>query len=191
MKNFVMTLVALSCALCFAGDSNAELFDRGGGLIYDDILEITWLQHANYSGQTMTWDAAADWAATLVYQGYEDWRLPDSDALCSGSGCINSEMGHLFYTEGMTADTPGLFTDIRPYMYWSGTEDSSDPARAFRFNFSSGSQGTSAKTLGRYAWAVREGDSALPVVPEPLSSALFISGGISLGIRRFFGRQKN
>lgn len=191
MKNFVMTVVALLCALSFAGAANAELSDRGGGLIYDDLLDITWLQYANYSGQTLTWDAAADWAAALVYQGYEDWRLPDSDASCSGSDCIDSEMGHLFYTEGMTADSPGLFIDVRPYMYWSGTEDNSDPARAFRFNFSSGSQGTSAKTLGRYAWAVRDGDSAAPVVPEPVSSTLFVIGGLTMGARRCFGRQEN
>ena len=26
----------------------AELHDRGGGLIYDDVLDVTWLQDANY-----------------------------------------------------------------------------------------------------------------------------------------------
>ena len=31
------------------GSAQAELFDRGGGLIYDDAQNITWLQDANYA----------------------------------------------------------------------------------------------------------------------------------------------
>jgi len=189
MKKLILGVFALCLSLCAARASEAVLFDRGGGLIYDDQLDITWLQFANYSGQTMSWDDSANWVANLVYQGYSDWRLPVADTSCSGSLCTLSEMGHLFYSDGVTSDTPGIFLDVRPYMYWSGTEDGSDPFKAVRFNFSSGSQGTSAKTLARYAWAVRDGDSAPPVVPEPLSSALFICGGITLGIQRYIRRR--
>ena len=35
---------------------NAALYDRGNGLIYDDVLDITWLQYANYM-QTIGYDA--------------------------------------------------------------------------------------------------------------------------------------
>jgi hypothetical protein len=189
IKKFVVIAFALLCALCFANASNARLFDRGSGLIYDDLLDITWLQYANYSGQTMSWDEAINWVGNLAYQGYDDWRLPVSDTSCSGYTCAQSEMGHLFYSEGITSDTPGLFTDVRPYMYWSGTEDSSDAAKAYRFNFSSGAQGTSSKPLGRYAWAVRNGDSAPPVAPEPISSALFMTGGVTFGIRQYMRKR--
>ena len=34
----------------------AALFDHGNGLIYDDVLDITWLQDANYE-QTSSNDA--------------------------------------------------------------------------------------------------------------------------------------
>lgn len=189
-RKFVLTFFALSWMFCFTTASSAALFDRGAGLIYDNLLNITWLQYANYSGQTMTWDESVNWVGNLVYQGYNDWRLPVSDASCSGYTCTQSEMGHLFYADAITSDTPGMFADVRPYMYWSGTDDSSDTTRAYRFNFSSGTQGTSSKKLGRYAWAVRDGDSAPPVVPEPVSSILFLMGGITLGIRRFLV-QKN
>jgi len=29
--------------------SNAGLIDRGEGMIYDDVLDITWLQDSNYA----------------------------------------------------------------------------------------------------------------------------------------------
>jgi len=32
----------------------ADLWDRGGGLIYDDVLDITWLQNANYAAAELS-----------------------------------------------------------------------------------------------------------------------------------------
>ena len=188
-KEFVLCLIAMTFMFNIATPAKAALYDRGNGFIYDDDLDITWLQYSNYAEQTMNWDEANLWVNDLLYLDYTDWRLPHSDISCSGSGCIDSEMGHLFYTEEITSSTPELFIDVRPYMYWSGSEDSSDTSRAYRFNLSSGSQGTSSKNLGRYAWAVRDGDSTLPVVPEPISSALFITGGVTLGIRRLWKKR--
>ena len=74
----------------FSGVSNAELWDRGGGLIYDDVLKITWLQDANFAQTSgydddlygydtngrMHWSHAVAWADQLTYGGYKDWRLP-------------------------------------------------------------------------------------------------------------------
>jgi len=69
----------------------AELHDRGGGLIYDDVLDITWLQDANLAvsetfgasvisttGQ-MDWDTAIRWIEAMnasSYLGFNQWRLP-------------------------------------------------------------------------------------------------------------------
>ena len=59
----------------------AELIDRGDGMIYDTVLDITWLQDAQYaltSGYDdgyMTWYEAVEWADQLVYAGFNDWRL--------------------------------------------------------------------------------------------------------------------
>jgi hypothetical protein len=44
----ILTLVAVF-ALAFAGASQASLVNYGGGLIYDDVLKITWLQNAHLS----------------------------------------------------------------------------------------------------------------------------------------------
>lgn len=32
-----------------AGGAQAALWDRGNGMIYDDVLNVTWLQDANYA----------------------------------------------------------------------------------------------------------------------------------------------
>jgi len=77
-----------------ASPAGAALIDRGGGLIYDTGLNVTWLADANDAfgsiydssdGTTdgrMTWSNAVAWAATLSYFDsvrnvtYTDWRLP-------------------------------------------------------------------------------------------------------------------
>ncbi len=63
----------LALVFGLVGTSNAELWDRGGGLIYDDVLDITWLQDANYAATktfgvpgieangVMSWYTANDW----------------------------------------------------------------------------------------------------------------------------------
>ncbi len=80
MKRVLTLAVLLFVSI---GSSHGALVDRGGGLIYDDVLDVTWLQDANYAQTSgydtdgnMTWDAATAWAAGLVYGGYDDWRLP-------------------------------------------------------------------------------------------------------------------
>ncbi len=174
-KNMIICILS-TVILFFTPEAKAELFDRGSGLIYDDSLNITWLQDANSEG-TMTWADADDWAGNFVFQGYSDWRLPVSDTECTEHDCANSEMGHLFYSDNVSSEFPDIFTDVKPSIYWSSTEI--DENTAWRFNFKYGTQGTSEKDQPHYAWAVRDGDSATPVAPEPLSYLLFIAGSIT------------
>ena len=76
-----------ACVLVLSASTgaHASLIDRGNGLLYDNVLNVTWLQDANYAhtsgyagadslGQ-MDWTTATTWAADLVYGGYSDWRL--------------------------------------------------------------------------------------------------------------------
>jgi hypothetical protein len=114
---------------------HATLWDRGGGLIYDDYLNVTWFQDANYAKTSgydpdgyMTWDQARQWADQLVYNGYSDWRLPKTvdgpfvlgcnGTTTAGWNITSSEMGYMYYTALANKgeyDTSG----IRPQSGWS------------------------------------------------------------------------
>lgn len=71
-------LMKLTCSflLLVSIGSNAGLINRGSGMIYDDVLDITWLQNANLSGSASNWNSSTQWASDLVFGGYDDWRLP-------------------------------------------------------------------------------------------------------------------
>jgi len=79
----------MAAGVTFTLPAQATLHDRGGGLIYDDVLNVTWLQDANYAKTSgydadgrLTWVQAMTWAADLSYYDnvrgvtYNDWRLP-------------------------------------------------------------------------------------------------------------------
>lgn len=99
-------ILALVAGLGLPGVVQATLVDRGGGLIYDTDLNVTWLADANYartsgyadtlygsgSDGRMTWSQAEAWVASLVYHDpvrnldLKGWRLPTTlqpDQSCS------------------------------------------------------------------------------------------------------------
>jgi hypothetical protein len=68
--------LAMGCAIGWAENASATLLDRGPNMVYDTTLDITWTRDANLSGQPKTWQDANAWAASLVLEGFDDWRLP-------------------------------------------------------------------------------------------------------------------
>ncbi len=119
----VLVMVAL---FAFSSVSFATLWDRGNGLIYDDVLDITWLQDANYAGTSgytaslnyqetisgdpipagrMSQSDAMTWAANLSYAGFDDWRLPTTAYPGYGFNITTSELGYMYYVNlGNVAD---------------------------------------------------------------------------------------
>lgn len=202
-KFVVATVVALAM-----GNAQAALFDRGGGMIYDDALNITWLQDANYartsgydSDGAVNWEAANDWADGLSYGGYNDWRLPSAlhqDGSNPTSGCCDtkSELGHmifnnfggtLYFGKLLTPNTVNLalFSNLQQYVYWSGTGNTpKGDGYKWTFYVHDGFQAGWIMRNEAYAWAVRDGDVAAPI-PEPETYAMLLAGlGVMGGIAR-------
>lgn len=88
----------LTLSFIFSQSANAGLIDRGNGMIYDDVLDITWLKNANlfasqYSAGTVN-DIIAHYNAncdtttgTGCYDNYgasTDYDIVASDFLASG-----------------------------------------------------------------------------------------------------------
>jgi hypothetical protein len=118
----LIAAMSLCAAVAVPGLSFGALIDRGGGLIYDTDLNITWQADASLaisntfgvaginpiSGQ-MDWFTAQNWLSAMNaanYLGFNDWRLPTTlypdptcDSVSGGVNCTGSEMGHLYYNE--------------------------------------------------------------------------------------------
>jgi len=192
MKKISLIAGLLIC-VGFCGAAEATLIDRGSGLIYDDDLDITWLQNADFFGTgsvARSWSEAVSLVASLTYQGFDDWRLPSTPG--TGVGFLNEgELGHLYYSElgnvaGGIEFNPGPFVNIQRGRYWTGR--SSDVNSAFAFFIAesvaiSGLQDIDLKGHGNNIWAVRDGDIVRPV-PEPTTLALMTLGLAGIGYSR-------
>jgi len=219
-----VALALATAGLLSSGAAQAALQDRGGGLLYDTVLNVTWLQDANYaktigyapadSEGRMSWPTAVTWANSLVYGGFDDWRLPYAsvsagigpittllakgvDNPCSNGevACRDNELAYMLYYNlgGQYHDDQKVGTQIVNGVsifhiqsnYWSGTEY--DATQAWNFYFYNGSQQHDTKSeFIPWAWAVRDGDVTAPV-PEPESYAMMLAG---LGILGFMARRR-
>jgi hypothetical protein len=203
---FLLRLVA--CVLvAISSSSHAALYDRGNGLIYDDVLDITWMQDANYaqtsgydSDGLMSWADANTWAEQLSYGGFDDWRLASAgNAPSVGFNVTTGELGHMFYNNlGNTASTSILnnvsFTDTTPGggtesflnvqsdTYWLGEEYAPITGFAWAFITDNGGQYNTNENGSYYSWAVRAGD--VGSVPVPAAAWLFGSALAGLLVAR-------
>ena len=211
MKTIFGSLTCLFLA-CTSLHSQAALYDRGNGLIYDDVLDITWLQDANYSGTigatpwyhygTMNYENAKNWTENLDIYGYSDWRLPSAGENPSmGWYSFESELGHMFYnnlgnipgpiinTSFVDGSTGQIieFQNIKNDFYW--LDEVSFEDRAWSFKMQAGKMiDYAAQTSGFNLWPVHDGDIAtssdLTAVPVPASAFLFGSALLGLMVRR-------
>ncbi len=118
-----------------------------------------------------------------------------------GYNQTTSEMGHLYY-ESLGKLAGGPLGDTTPFQdllafdyYWSVTEYSLNPDRAWVFDFHDGWQATGTKVHGvAYGLAVRPGNVSGPGInPIPIPSAFWLLGSgliAFVGGRKKFRRQK-
>jgi hypothetical protein len=115
-----LALVGLGC-----GTAQATLIDRGGGLIYDNVLDVTWMQDALIAQTTgassngrLTWESAMAYASSATYfdsvrnTTWDDWRLPQQFVTARGSALmydtlgVQSELAYMYYINlGYAANT--------------------------------------------------------------------------------------
>jgi hypothetical protein len=204
MKSILASMGA-ACALLLSNVAHAALIDQGGGLIYDDTLNLTWLSDANYaktSGYSanglMTWDESVAWAAQLSFHDsvrnvdHSNWRLPN--AVAQNFFTTGSELAHLRADLGgaptvnlYATATPtllALFSNITPGLYWPGNQYSPGSLASLDFVAGQGSQegyNTGPNATRHYAWAVSEGNIAA-AVPEPDTYVLLLAGLAVIGL---------
>ncbi len=121
----------------FSVSAQATLHDRSNGMIYDDELDITWLQDANFANTSgyvtaggrdvtntngkMTWDEGIEWVDQLNYAGFSNWRLPDVKPVNGSSFQINVSFdGSTDFGEHITSPQSEL-----SYMYFVNLNNAS------------------------------------------------------------------
>jgi hypothetical protein len=145
-----MSLALATAGLLTSGMAQAALFDRGGGLLYDDVLNVTWLQDANYAQTSgydadgrMDWNTAKTWAANLVYGGYSDWRLAANTPVGTDWNYSYSDAG----TTDVGYNITSPYSELS-YMYYVnlGLKGYRSPAGDYQPNFGVFGNGTYSRS---------------------------------------------
>ena len=185
-------LIVLIAASALAGSAHAGLVNRGGGLIYDDVTNVTWLEDAaamnpnrhRFSG---AWDQAADFTFYDVLRDrlLDDWRLPMKDELAS------------LWAQGVRGGSDQLSSPFKnlvagPYWGWDWNQPiPTGGGYSLNWDFRFGGWAGISGDYNLYAMPVRVGDVGAPPViappvtsiPTPSTVALALAGFMCLALQ--------
>lgn len=182
------------------GSVSAALINRGGGLIFDDVLNVTWLQDANYAftsgystadGGAMPWADANAWAAQLSYfdsvrnVSYTGWRLPTVRPI-NGSGFIYPGAYDGSTDYGYNVGAPGtLYAGSTgselAYMYFTNLGNIS-----FYDTTGTAQPGYGEVNSGPFINVVRETWSSTEYAPNQIGAWTFINYGVLSGFQDWY-----
>ena len=187
--------------------AKAELIDNGDGTITqirNDGSSLMWMQDTDYiktSGYvsggafgdafgTLGYSEAIAWVDNLEFAGYADWRLPDvnlPDSTCveiysdTWTNCTSSELSYLYDIEGIRGPNHSPFLNMyHPGFFWHASRDTGD-GLDHDIVYSMNNGYIMLDYSENSTWAVRD----ISVVPEPISTTLFLIGGSFLIGRRY------
>lgn len=178
-KLFILLVISIS-VLIINQKAEANLIDRGNGLVYDSDLDITWISNAGLGG-SRTYNGvngAVAYVDGLVYAGYSDWRLPTAHNAINPNlnrAIHASELAHLFYAHILSLPPPANSNVLNnallgsPYFYnialFAYSTSYWDDTVGGKFSFTTGQSSDNPNSDYNYVWPVRNGDPARTHLP--------------------------
>ncbi len=204
-------LAALTVAILVLGGvqtANATLWDRGGGFIYDDIQDLTFLQDANYvltsgfvsldglyqNDGLLRIGESTMFVNNLVYGGVSGWRHPNATPCGYPPGsfqwtCTGSEVSFLYSNYGISTSNQGFFSNVQNF-YFVYSPITPGASSVWVSSMADGQVHLSGDMILAGTWAVHDGDVA--PIPEPSTLLLIGSGmtGLAYARRRVKARRQ-
>ncbi|MGA1868471.1 MAG: hypothetical protein ACMUJM_07970 [bacterium] len=107
MKKLLTLYIALTMAFMLANLAEATtLIDNGDGTITDLVSGLMWIKNANCCQEIGDYDSAEAYVEDLVFEGFDDWRLPKGSDSYEDVG----ELEDLYYRvmEGLQCEEEGI-----------------------------------------------------------------------------------